>query len=279
MQRFAVIGHPIKHTMSPFIHSRLFALSGIEVEYLTLDIAPEKLEFEMTEGVLKNLDGFNVTIPHKESIIPFVDIIDPSAQKYNAVNCVLSENGKFHGFSTDAFGFLKALETEGVELKGRILVLGGGGAARTLAREACDKGCEVVLAVRNPSKAEALKNWLCENGGNATITSLDAVSGKFDLCVNATSVGMYPNPDGMPITKEQLSGCKALFDAVYNPEKTKLISTAEVLGIKTIGGMAMLVWQAVKAHEYWYGGKFSTDDITRLIEDANKEMTRIFYEK
>lgn len=279
MQRFAVIGHPIKHTMSPFIHNRLFALSGLEVEYLTLDIPPEKLEVEITEGVLKSLDGFNVTIPHKETIIPFVDIMDPSATKYNAVNCVLNKNDKLHGFSTDAFGFLKALETEGVELKGKILVLGGGGAARTLAREACDKGCEVVLAVRNPLKAEALKNWLCENGGNAAITSLDNVSGEFDLCINATSAGMYPHLGEMPITKEQLSGCKALFDAVYNPEKTKLIKTAETLGIKTVGGMAMLVWQAVKAHEYWYGGKFDTADINRLIGDANREMTRIFYEK
>ena len=280
VQKFAVIGHPIGHTMSPFIHKRLFALSGIEVEYLTLDIPPESLESEIG-GILSKLNGFNVTIPHKERIIPFLDSIDCSAEKYNAVNCVKNENGKLYGCSTDAFGFTEALKANGIPLSGKVLILGSGGAARTLAREACDNGCRLNIAVRNADleKATELKGFLEENGGSVTVSTLDNIEGTYDLCVNATPVGMYPNTGAMAITAEQLSHCKALFDAVYNPRQTELIKTAERLGIKAVGGMAMLVWQAVKAHGFWYGAEFDPDDIKSLIEDANREMERIFYEK
>lgn len=281
MQKFAVIGHPIKHTMSPFIHKKLFALSNRSVEYLTLDISPETLAFETSKGILSSLDGFNVTIPHKEAIIPLIDVIDPSAEKYNAVNCVLKAEGKTFGFSTDAYGFTQALKASDVKLCGKVLILGAGGAARTLAREAADSGCDITIAVRelDLEKAESLKIWITENGGKAEVTLLTQINGEFDLCVNATPVGMYPNTDCVPITAEQLSHCKALFDAVYNPEETLLIKTAKQLGIKTVGGMAMLVWQAVKAHELWYGGTFKQSDIVELIKSANREMEKIFYEK
>lgn len=280
MKKFAVIGHPIGHTMSPFIHNSLFKLQGKGVEYSVFDIAPENLEKEMN-GVLGSLNGFNVTIPHKEAIIPFLDTVDASALKYNAVNCVLRKNGKTYGCSTDAYGFTKALKTNNVPLTGNVLVLGSGGAARTLAREVSDAGCNVTIAVRQSGlkKAENLQNWLSESGGKANVCTLDAINGKFDLVINATPVGMYPNVDAMPISEQQLSNCKAVFDAVYNPENTLLLKTAKGLGIKTVGGMAMLVWQAVKAHEFWYGAEFKTADIENIIEMANREMERIFYEK
>lgn len=279
-QKYAVIGHPIGHTMSPFIHKSLFKLQGIEIEYSAFDIHPEKLADDMN-GILGDLSGFNVTIPHKEAIIPFIDSVDESAIKYNAVNCVLRRGGKTYGCSTDAYGFTQALKANNVPLSGRVLVLGAGGAARTLAREASDAGCEVTIAVRQSSllKAEELKKWLISSGGKVSVCELKDVQGEFELCVNATPVGMYPNPDAMPLTEGQLKGCKALFDAVYNPERTLLIKTAESLGIKTVGGMAMLVWQAVKAHEFWYSAEFKASDIEEIITAANREMERIFYEK
>ena len=110
---FAVIGHPIGHTMSPFIHKKLFEMQGKNVEYSVFDISPECLN-EQFSSTLKLLNGFNVTIPHKETIIPLIDEVDESALKYSAVNCVLCRDGKTYGCSTDAFGFTKALETAGV---------------------------------------------------------------------------------------------------------------------------------------------------------------------
>ena len=279
-QNFAVIGHPIGHTMSPFIHKKLFELSGKDVAYRVFDISPENLSYEFCD-TLQKLDGYNITIPHKEAIMSLIDEIDPSASKYNAVNCVLNRDGKSFGCSTDAFGFVRALEASNVRLSGKVLVLGAGGAATTLAREALDRGCEITIAVRESGieRAEALKKRLDNIGGKVTVCTLDRVCGKFDLVINATPVGMYPNIDKMPLTEAQIKGCKAVFDAVYNPEKTLLIKVAEALGIKTVGGMAMLVWQAVKAHEFWYGADFDTTDIEEIIADSNREMERMFYEK
>ena len=280
VKKFAVIGHPISHTMSPFIHTRLFGLRNIDVEYLTLDIEPEQLAGEIS-GCLAPLTGYNVTIPHKENIIPHLNEIHESAKKYNAVNCVINKDGRLYGYSTDAYGFTRALESAGVKLSGRVLVLGAGGAARTLAREAADNGCDITIAVRESDyeKANQLKGWLVENGGKANVKLLNDITGEFDLCINATPVGMYPNTDAAVLTEEQLSHCKALFDAVYNPERTKLIRMAENLGIKAVGGMAMLVWQAAKAHEYWYGAVFTVNEIEEIIAAANKGMERIFYAK
>ena len=279
-QKFAVIGHPIGHTMSPFIHNNLFKMQQKDVEYSVFDIHPDSLEQTFYVN-LKSLDGFNITIPHKEAILPLIDVVDESALKYNAVNCVLNKNGKTYGCSTDAFGFTKALETADVSLSGKILVLGAGGAARTLAREAYDRGCEVTIAVRdgNTTKAEALMQWLNFHKGNAKFTTINKIDEKFDLVINATPVGMYPNTDASILTEKQLKNCTAVFDAVYNPEKTKLLDMAEKLRLKTVGGMSMLVWQAVKAHEFWYDAEFKLEDIENLINEANIEMTRLFYEK
>lgn len=280
MDRFAVIGHPIGHTMSPFIHKRLFECSKINAEYSALDIFPDQLASNTKNQLLK-LSGFNVTIPHKEAIIPLLYEIDDSAKKYNAVNCVKCKNGKLYGCSTDAFGFTAALTANNVSLSGDVLILGSGGAARTIAREAADHGCTVTIAVRESDiqKANELKDWLCKNGGRANTTLIKDINGKFDLCVNATPVGMYPNVNACPIGEEILKNCSAAFDAVYNPRETEFLKLAKKLQLKAIGGMTMLVWQAVKAHEFWYNAKFEIADVQKIIDEANAEMEHIFYEK
>ena len=221
LKKYAVIGHPIGHTMSPFIHKRLFSLQGIEVEYSAIDIAPENLK-DAVSGSLLELNGFNVTIPHKELIMPFMDDIDASAKKYNAVNCVKVESGKLYSCSTDAFGFTEALKANGVQLKGNVLVLGSGGAARTLAREAADNGCNVTIAVRlsDLQKAAELKDWLIENGGKATVARIETIHGDFDLLINATPVGMYPNVDERPVDLSLFPLLEGVIDVVYNPLNT-----------------------------------------------------------
>jgi len=280
MEKYAVIGHPIGHTMSPFIHKALFAIKGIDIEYSALDIDPSSLTEDLN-GRMADLNGFNVTIPHKERIIPLLHSVDESAKKYNAVNCVKRENGKLYGCSTDAYGFLKALEANNIPLKGDVLVLGAGGAARTLAREAADNGCFVTIAVREADldKALELKDWLTACGKDANTAALSEIDGTFDLCVNATPVGMYPHTGVSVVGAEVLKNCSAVFDAVYNPRETEFLKIANSLGLKAVGGMAMLVWQAVKAHEFWYGGTFEVSEVKEIIEAANEEMERIFYEK
>ena len=283
---FAVIGHPIGHTMSPFIHNKLFALSNGcgAVSYHALDISPEELESSMPR--LRKLCGFNITIPHKQAIIPHLDNLDAKAAFFHSVNTVKNENGRLTGYTTDGAGFTKALESAGVPLTGRIAILGAGGASRVMAFEALDAAQEpdITIAAREHSlpAAQALCNELEQvlqnqgRKGRLSVARLDALSGGFDLLVNGTPVGMYPHADASPVSAGVLAHCAAVFDAVYNPDQTMLLRLAKENGAKTVGGMRMLVGQAAAAHEIWYGATFRESDIDALCREAVEEMERIF---
>lgn len=275
---FAVIGHPIAHTMSPFIHKRLFRLSGLDTDYGVLDIAPDDLPGKFAE--LKALDGFNITIPNKQAIIRYLDAVDGKAQFFNSVNTVKNENGRLTGYTTDGIGFCKALEAAGADLGGRTVILGAGGAARALAFEAVLNGGCVTVAARAHSleAAQQLCNDLNRKIGfiRANFCLLDEISGPIDLLVNATPAGMYPNTDACPVSEQVIRQSACVFDAVYNPEETVLLRLTRKNGIKAIGGMGMLVWQAVAAHEIWYGAEFRTQDVEAICADAAKEMKKKF---
>lgn len=294
--KFAVIGHPIGHTMSPFIHQRLFALSGkVPSSYEALDIPPEELAVSM--ATLRQFRGFNITIPHKQAILPLLDDCSPQAQAFGSVNTVLVQDGKATGYTTDGIGCLKALEAAGITLEGSCLLLGSGGAARAIAfalTEACPQP-DLTFAVREESLAKtrdlcaslSLYAAKLEKTGNYTVLSYKALEARtkqkseeklFSLLLNCTSVGMFPKVDQCPVSPEVVACCGAVFDAVYNPHETRLLQTAKALGIPTVHGMAMLVWQAVAAQEIWNGSSFQISDIEALIADAAREMSRRFQE-
>ncbi|MEE0858600.1 MAG: shikimate dehydrogenase [Acutalibacteraceae bacterium] len=278
-KEYAVIGHPIGHTMSPFIHKRLFELSGIEAEYSVIDVAPEKLAEEYTEKLSK-LDGFNITIPHKSAIIPSLSALDKKAEMYGSVNTV-DANGK--GYTTDPDGFLQALKANGVAIDGSVVIIGTGGVARTMAFEAAKAGADITIAVRREDihmvaslVCEIMEKTIHPSISTCYIDRLDKYGKKIDLLVNATPVGMYPNIDVMPVGENIIENCNAVFDAVYNPLETKLIKTAKSMGKKAIGGMSMLVWQAVVAHQIWDGSTYDVKDIEQLCIDASEELQKKF---
>lgn len=294
--KFAVIGHPIGHTMSPFIHQRLFSLSGkTPSSYDALDIPPQKLAQEFSS--LRQLRGFNVTIPHKQAILPLLDQCSPQAEAFGSVNTVLVQEGKTIGYTTDGIGCLKALEAAGAAIDGPCLLLGSGGAARAIAfalTEACPSPC-LTFAVREESLAKtrdlcaslALYADKLGKKGNYTAVSYETLEGRagqksqspfFSLLLNCTSVGMFPHIDQCPVSPAVIACCGAVFDAVYNPHETRLLQNAKAMGIPVIHGMAMLVWQAVAAQEIWNGSSFQAADIETLIEDASREMARRFEE-
>ena len=275
IKKFAVIGHPIGHTMSPFIHNRLFELSGIEAEYTKLDIAPENLADEYSK-VLSKLDGYNITIPHKQNIIPLIDEIDEKAKMYGSVNTVANINGVAKGYTTDPDGFLKALNAAGITLDGRVVILGCGGGARTMAYEVVLKGLPLLFAVRKEDVeiAKSLCNEI-ENtvkGAKVSFCLIDELSGDIDVLVNATPLGMFPKIDVQPVSDSVINRCASVFDAVYNPLETVLIKKALANGAKAVGGMSMLVWQAVVAHEKWDGSVYDKDDIAKLCIDSAEEL-------
>ena len=265
--------------MSPPIHKRLFELAGeYEYEYLIKEISPEELEDKIPE--LMTLDGFNITIPHKISIIKYLDELDPSAERYNSVNCVSYKNGSHIGYNTDCDGFLRALAAENVKLGGKVLQCGCGGVGRMIAIEAVRSGAELTLSLLQgfEETADPVKKYAEENGIDAKINIVhpDEISGKFDILINASPVGMYPNIDACPVSEEVVADCGFVFDVIYNPEETKLMKTAREHGIKAAGGMAMLVWQAVVAHEYWNGSVYDPKDIANLISEMHLLMKESF---
>ncbi len=274
---FAVIGHPIGHTMSPFIHKKLFELSGYSPIYEVLDV--ENVEGSL--AALRTFDGFNITIPHKRNIIPFLEDITEKARVNGSVNTVKVEKGKMFGATTDGEGCRKALVNNKADLFGKILLLGNGGAARAIAFEAATSDCELTIAVRNKDKGIALKNDI--QGFNSSIkinvtdfSNEENSNKKYDLLINTTSVGMYPKVSDSPVSKNVVERCGNVFDAVYNPAETVLLRYGRELNKNVIYGMDMLVFQAVAAHEFWYGGAFDKNDIIETCKEAQKEMCRIF---
>lgn len=274
-KKFAVIGHPIGHTMSPFIHTRLFALSGIDAEYTKLDIAPENLAQEYQKTLLK-LDGYNITIPHKQNIIPLIDEIDSKAKMYGSVNTVANRDGIAKGYTTDPDGFLKALDASGIVLSGRVVILGCGGVARTMAYEVALKNLPVLFAVRiedvkiAESLCEEIKNTI--SGAKADYCTIPQLEGDIDVLVNATPIGMFPRVDAQPVSDEIINKSANVFDAVYNPLETVLIKKAKANSANAVGGMSMLVWQAVVSHEHWDGSTYAVEDINKLCLDSANEL-------
>lgn len=275
IKKFAVIGHPIGHTMSPFIHNRLFQLSGIEAEYIKLDIAPENLADEYNR-LLSKLDGYNITIPHKQNIIQLIDEIDDKAKMYGSVNTVANSDGIAKGYTTDPDGFLKALDAAGIILDGRVVILGCGGVARTMAYEVVLKGFPLLFAVRkddvNIAKSLCSEIENTVKGAKVSFCLIDELSGDIDVLVNATPIGMFPKLDAQPVTDSVISRCASVFDAVYNPLETVLIQKALANGSKAVGGMSMLVWQAVVAHEKWDGSVYDKEEIAKLCIDSAEEL-------
>lgn len=267
MQKFGVTGWPLGHTLSPQLHKMLFEIMGKAGEYESYPLSPE----DFTEGFksLSKLRGFNLTMPHKEVVIPLLDALHESAERYMSVNTVSREDGRLVGYNTDCTGFRKALESNGIELAGSVCVLGAGGVARTFAIESAIAGASVTIASRETSakRAKELAREIEERFGKPASTApLDKIDGKFDLIVNGTPAGMSPNIDGSPMPSGAIANAGALFDSIYNPSCTRLMREARECGVKAVGGMHMFVWQGAQSQTYWNGYNFTASELAPVIE-------------
>ena len=259
-----IIGDPVEHTMSPAMHNAAFAKMGLDFCYVPFRVKPEDLAPAVAGMKALNIRGLNVTIPHKVAIIPFLDELDPLAEKIGAVNTVVNDNGVLQGFNTDAIGFLDALIQKGVEPKGkRVVVLGAGGAGRAVSFVLAERGAHLVILNRRLELdwAEELASQLVQTFGGEvkalelTEKNLAQALEEAYILVNATSVGMSPNVDETLVTSDLLKPSLVVFDVVYNPVKTKLLRQAGQIGAQTISGLEMLVWQGALAFELWTGAR------------------------
>lgn len=266
MKQFVLIGHPLGHSFSPWIHERLFSLSHLSASYRALPVLPADLPAFFEN--IGQYDGVNVTIPHKQAVIPFCRTLDPSA-KHGAVNVI--KTGSLTGYNTDGAGFLASIGPN--KISGRVLVAGAGGAARALAATALSKGAFVTLAVRESSYQKGLDAAadlakLYPNGQSTakTYIQIQQDPGRFDWLIHATPVGMWPDTGAALFEQDFLKRCDNVFDAVYNPAETTLLSRAKKAGCQTYDGVGMLVWQAALSHRIWYGAEFSPVEIGGIIQ-------------
>ena len=275
MKQFGLLGHPLGHSMSPFIHGELFKIKNAEASYGLFDVVPQDLASQSKN--LLALDGFNITIPYKKEIIKYIDCLDDTAARYNSVN-VVKTGKKNIGYNTDVTGFLKSVETMGASLNGKVLMLGCGGVAQMMGAETVLAGGELTVAVRNLNEGKllALESLWRNLDGNAKINFIDIakIDGKFDVMLNATPVGMYPNIDASPASEEVVANCSYVFDAIYNPKDTLLSQYAKKHNVKCVTGMEMLVRQAVEAQTIWNNFIYTESEIQTLIEKANNRLEK-----
>jgi shikimate dehydrogenase len=263
-----VIGDPIEHTMSPVMHNTAFSALGLDYVYVAFRVKSEELAGAIKGMRALNIRGLNVTIPHKVSIIPLLDNLDPLAEKIGAVNTIVNKNGVLTGYNTDASGFLQALRDKGFEPKGKkVAILGAGGAARAISFILAEREANLVILNRLEELdwAEELARKISRAFGKEvtalelTEANLKTALDKAELLANATSVGMSPNINLTPVPAGLLRPGLVVFDIVYNPIRTRLTREASRAGCETVMGLDMLVWQGALAFEMWTGRKAPVD--------------------
>lgn len=253
-------GSPVSHSLSPFIHNTFAREAGLPYAYLAFDILKEQAEAFTGAVRLLKMAGCNVTMPLKEAVIPFLDDLDESAKRVGAVNTIVNRGDRLTGFNTDGAGFLRSLD--GFELKpnAKAVILGNGGAAKSVAAALVNAGAEVFIAVRTPRN---------DIPGTSVVPwehLKDVVSG-VSLLVNATPLGM----DGHPDTFENLGFLGGLshgalvYDLIYAPGETALLREARAAGFKTSNGLPMLVYQAALAFSLITGQYPSENSIETLL--------------
>ena len=261
IKNFGILGYPVGHSLSPQMYEAAFEAAGFpNYNYIPLQVQAGKLYFAV-EG-LKNLDfrGFNVTIPHKSTIMKYLDAIDADAMVIGAVNTVVNDGGILTGYNTDVAGFLAALaEANFLPEDCHAVILGAGGAARAVLWGLCKKRAEfITIGARNLQKADALAKDFLSYGH---VEGVDWLSDDFkemiqtaDIVINTTPLGMFPEIDDMPpIDLKLLPEGALVYDIIYNPVETKLLRSAKELGFPTLDGLSMLLLQGKEAYRLYTG--------------------------
>ncbi|MCW8803590.1 MAG: shikimate dehydrogenase [Ignavibacteriaceae bacterium] len=272
-----LIGHPIKHSYSPFIQNYAFELMKLYYVYLPFDVPTENLKGAVNGVLSLGLKGLNVTLPHKEKIIKFLDELSEEASIIGAVNTIVNDHGKLIGYNTDAYGIIETLLPFKDKITGtKVTVIGAGGSARaviyTLLRHF--KPEEVNIINRTQQRADTLVNDFSLKMRYDSFHTFELfppdnveILSNSRLIINATTMGMFPEvEDTITDIEGSFNEEQIVFDLVYNPTKTKFLKMAEAQGAKVVGGLKMLISQAAKSFELWTGVEMPTNEINSKLE-------------
>lgn len=261
------------------MHNMAFRELGLDFVYIAFEVKEENLN-QAIKGIRSlGLVGLNVTIPYKEKVIQFLDEISPEASDIGAVNTILNRQDRLVGYNTDGLGAIKALEENNIELNGkRILLLGAGGAARSIAFYFSKNASELLILNRNTNRAKNLAEVLqkkYQENVRWNKLSKETIKNKIDrtdILINATSVGMDSKSNDTLIDPTWLNSKMCVFDIVYSPIGTKLIRDAKTIGAKTIDGIDMLIYQGAIAFKIWTGKEAPIDIMKNAIMNEISEF-------
>lgn len=282
----ALLGDPLAHSLSPAIHNHVYSSLGLPFVYVPCVVDKENLHSAISGLRACSFAGANVTIPHKQAVMPYCDVVSDLSRLTGTVNTLYMKNGLLHGTTTDWDGFSRALSWMKFELRGSsIVILGNGGTARTFAFAlaagfAGKIPASLVIAGRDRAKAAGLASEITEKTGFGvghellSSPALKAALDRVSLCVNCTSVGMHPDVSSSPLDASLLHPGLTVFDTVYNPGETMLCRSARKTGCRAQGGLRMLVFQALASCAYWTGTDIpgdviSIDELQALVEANN----------
>jgi shikimate dehydrogenase len=262
-QLVGLIGWPVSHSVSPTMHNAAFADQRMNWRYVPLPVHPDRVAEAVYGLRALGFRGANVTVPHKQAVMPHLDRWTSAAEAIGAVNTIIvDDNGLMIGDNTDAAGFIADLRDNGVDLAGRrTLLIGAGGSARAVVFGLAEAGCASVMVLnRTVDRAERLiatmRNYFpaVEFHAGAFPDAVADVVSNIDLIVNSTSLGMHPLVEGLPWDEEvEFTPEQTVYDLVYNPASTRLLQLAAADGARTIGGLGMLIHQGAIAWERWTG--------------------------
>lgn len=270
-QLTGVIGFPVRHSLSPAMQNAAFQAQGLNIVYLAFEVAPDHLPHAIEGMRGLGLLGLNATIPHKQALLPIVKQLTDSARRIGAVNTLFWEGERLMGDNTDAHGFMTALQQSGFDPTGaRVLVLGAGGSARAVVYALRQANATLFMANRSREKAEAFREeWGLDGVYDMSESSLQALMPTLDLVVQCTSLGMQPNTELIPpVPLGALPAHAWVYDLVYRPEKTRFLQAAEARGLKTLGGLDMLIYQGAAAYERWTGQMAPIEIMRRAVRTA-----------
>ena len=283
MIHLGLIGYPLSHSLSPKLHQAACAAVGLQGEYRLYQVTPGDNDglAELANAMRKSeIEGLNVTIPHKQAIMPLLDELTASARAIGAVNTLYIKDGKLIGHNTDAPGFLADLKKfmGNAEGEKKALVLGAGGAARAVVYALKNDQWKLTLAVRRAdlSQARALIDSFESQAGNGSMNmilleagDLAGLAGRINLIVNTTPIGMFPETDfsPWPVGLPFPDGV-AVYDVVYNPRQTRLVQEARAAGLRATSGLGMLVEQAARSFACWTGREVPSEVLFAAVEEV-----------
>ena len=262
-----LIGWPVEHSRSPAMHNAAFVALGLNWRYILLPTPLEQLADIVARIRSGELQGANVTIPHKQAVMPFLDAIDPAAQAVGAVNTIVKQDERLIGFNTDTLGFKQALLETGIEVSDQpCAVLGAGGSARAVVYVLHELNAHIAVYARDVEKARAV------HADCRPLDALQQIDPETKLIINTTPVGLSPNVDAsawpadVPFPRTAL-----IFDLLNNPPRTRLMQQAEQAGLRAVNGWNMLVYQGAAAFEKWTGIEPPVEVMKQALEQSMKE--------